>query len=587
VQAMLRILRTLPGRIDDLLVSAARAIGGKLLSTCGALTLGVGPVWRRSRRLVRRLLARIMAILLRGEQMARRHVSASVAVGLLALLVTAVTAALWRKGASGLLAALCGLTRAQVGPLMVARADVAVFLLMLLRLAALVAFLAGGASLLVFIRKPFAFWVAKAAAAGYALFALLLLYTIWRVPAYLYEIDPELFNKYSRNEMWVTGTGRVLPLLMLAVFFLFVLILRVVSDAFSRRPSTGPGLGDRIWKDLVTHGPDPAYRKALYRAAFIHVFVFLILPHMLGWQGCMKPYGVPLGSGSPVLEMVRIRKIKKKIEKKYVFNLESAISFYVPKIDDSEVFEEVEELTERLHEAESIGKLGQGGGKEGGWPNGMEKAKVRFIRLEYSGGDWDQDMGFGSDYNMLLKFRELTGFNIWPNTEHIMVAQLRRFHRKRAPPFVYITGGLEGGMFFTQSEIKTLRYYCLEMGGLIFADNGGGNFDGNFRLLMRRVFPDLPMITISHDDVIFAQPFVFPNGAPPLWHHSGDDAIGIKSRGRWVVFYHQGDINDAWKDDHSGASKGLANQAFKLGINVINYAFNQYMQINFSGEVQR
>ena len=584
---MLRILRSLPTRIDDLLVSAARVLGGKLLAMREALAPVVGPVWRRSRRLVRRWLTRLTAILRRGGQMARRHVSAPAAVGLLALLVTAITAALWRSGASGLVAAFCGLTQAQVAPLMVARADIAVFLLMLLRLAALVAFLAGGSSLLVFIRKPFAFWVAKAAAAGYALFALLLLYAIWRVPAYLHELDPELFDKYSRNEMWVTGTGRVLPLLMLAVFFLFVLILRVVSDAFSRRPSAAPGLGDRIWHDLVTHGPDPAYRKALYRSAFLHVFVFLILPHMLGWQGCMKPYGVPLGSGSPVLEMVRIRKIKKKIEKKYVFNLESAISFYVPKIEESEVFEEVEELTERLHEAESIGKLGQGGGKEGGWPNGMEKAKVRFIRLEYSGGDWDQDMGFGSDYNMLLKFRELTGFNIAPNTEHITVAQLRKFPRKRAPPFVYLTGGLEGGMFFTQSEIKTLRYYCLEMGGLLFADNGGGNFDANFRLLMRRIFPDLPLVSISHDDVIFMQPFVFPNGPPPLWHHSGNDAMGIKSRGRWVVFYHQGDINDAWKDDHSGASKGTARQAYKLGINVINYSFNQYLQINFGGTVPR
>ena len=32
----------------------------------------------------------------------------------------------------------------------------------------------------------------------------------------------------------------------------------------------------------------------------------------------------------------------------------------------------------------------------------------------------------------------------------------------------------------------------------------------------------------------------------------------------------------AWKDDHSGASAEVADQAYKLGVNVMFYAFNQY-----------
>ncbi len=117
-----------------------------------------------------------------------------------------------------------------------------------------------------------------------------------------------------------------------------------------------------------------------------------------------------------------------------------------------------------------------------------------------------------------------------------------------------------------------LRKYCMDMGGMIFADNGGGNFDRSFRAVMRRVFPDLPIVKIAHDDTIFTRPFLFPNGAPPMWHHSGSHAMGIKCRGRWVVFYHQGDINDAWKDGHSGASNGLHMPAYKMGVNVIMYA---------------
>jgi hypothetical protein len=285
--------------------------------------------------------------------------------------------------------------------------------------------------------------------------------------------------------------------------------------------------------------------------------------------------------------VVKIRKIKKKIEKKYVVNMNTAISFYVPKIDDSMVFEDVDKLTENQYQAQAVGKLGAGGGKEGGWPNGMANAKVRFIRLEYDGGDWDQDMGYGADYNMLMAFREITGFPIATKTESVRIPQLKRFPKNRAPPFVYLTGGLKGGINLSQAEVKVLREYCLNMGGMIFADNGGGSFNTNFRALLRRVFPDLPVVEIAHDDVILHQPFSFPRGAPPLWHHSGNEMLGVKYQGRWVVVYHQGDINDAWKDGHSGASDAVAGEACRLGINIINYSFNQYMQINFGGIVPK
>ncbi len=580
MQAILRILQYVPRQLDALIVLLVDW-AWRLVSVWGGRGVEfAAPHWRRVRRAIVRWSRRGGQWALPWLQAAWRQLSWCAVLAVLALAVTATTSHLWRGGIPKLLASVCGLTSVQVAPLL-RDVGLSAFLISLMRLAVVVAGVAGVASLAAFARRRWTFWIVKSAAAGYGLFSLAILYAAWRVPAVAHEMDPESFDKYIRNEMWVKGTGRALPFVLVAAVFLFVMVLRVVSETYGRKSGKVTGLGDRIWRSLVTHGEDPAYRKALYKAAFAHVFVFLILPHMLGWSGCVKPYGVPKGSGSPVLEMVRIRKIKKKIEKKYVFNVESAISFYVPKIDESEVFEEVEELTERLHEAEAIGKLGEGGGKEGGWPDGMEKAKVRFIRLEYSGGDWDQDMGFGSDYNMLLVFRESTGFSIRPRTEHIRVAQLKKFPRKRAPPFIYLTGGLKGGMHFTQSEVKTLRHYCLEMGGMIFADNGGGNFDTNFRTLLRRVFPDLPVVTISHDDVIFQQPFPFPNGAPPLWHHSGNDALGVKHRGRWVVFYHQGDINDAWKDGHSGASRGVARQAYKLGINVINYSFSQYMRINF------
>ncbi len=118
---------------------------------------------------------------------------------------------------------------------------------------------------------------------------------------------------------------------------------------------------------------------------------------------------------------------------------------------------------------------------------------------------------------------------------------------------------------------------------MIFADNGGGNFNSSLRALMRRVLPENDWIDIANDDVLYRQPYLFPNGAPPLWHHSGNRALGMKHQGRWVVFYHQGDINDAWQTGGSGASTSLQMQAFKMGVNVVNYAFGQYMAIHFGG----
>jgi hypothetical protein len=504
----------------------------------------------------------------------------------LGLLMTAMLVIPARLNA-GRIPAYCqisGLLPAQLGDL---PGGAASFLLQgILTLSLFLAVLLPIAALAAFVRKRFSLLLLKAGAAGFLLLTFFLWQAATSIPALLNESKAEVYPNYVRNEMWVTGCSHVMPWLLLAVFSIVALARRPVSVFYG----TGAGearWADRLWADLRSHGSDPGFRKALYTSLSFHLFFVFLLP-MLAWWGCDEaPYGVPEGSGTPQVEMVKIRKVKKKPEKKFVLNMNTAVSFYVPKIEDSEVLEEVDKETENVYEAQQLGKLGQGGGKQGGWPNGMKNARVRFIRLQYDGGDWDQDMGYGADYNILLKFREYTTFEIASETESRPIAQLKRFPKNRAPPFVYLTGGLKGSINLSNAEIKILREYCLDMGGLLFADNGGGNFDRNFRPLMKRVFPDLPLVEIAKDDILFQQPFLFPNGAPPLWHHSGNNAMGIKYRGRWVVFYHQGDVNDAWKNDHSGANEGTAAQAYKLGVNVINYAFNQYMTLNFSGEVPK
>ncbi|MFW5858166.1 MAG: DUF4159 domain-containing protein, partial [Planctomycetota bacterium] len=441
-----------------------------------------------------------------------------------------------------------------------------------------------GAGVLAVVRLRPVLFLLKAAAASFLVLWLYFLTFLLRAPGVMYRALDDTMFKPWRNSLWVEGIWAWLPFFLLGMLFLVSLIRRDVVLHYRGRPREEPLAGDRIVEDIRTHGHDPRFRTSVYWAGFAHVFLLFLLP-LIMWYGCMEePYGIPKGSGNPIVEMVQVKPPKKKKEKKLVLNMNSAFIFWRPEIEDSEVMEDVEQETRDTYQATKLtGKPGKGGGKEGGWPEGMEDARVRFIRLEYDGGDWNQDMGVGSDHNLLVQLHKRTGYRIAPNTESIPIRKLRRYPEDRAPPFVFITGGLSSGFRIqvSSSDLKTLRWYCMEEGGMIFADNGGGHFDHHFRQLMRRVFPDKNWVDIADDDVIFQQPFMFPNGAPPMWHHSGHRAEGIKHQGRWIVFYHQGDLNDAWKDGHSGVREGLADQAYKMGMNVMVYAFNQYHAIHF------
>ena len=48
-----------------------------------------------------------------------------------------------------------------------------------------------------------------------------------------------------------------------------------------------------------------------------------------------------------------------------------------------------------------------------------------------------------------------------------------------------------------------------------------------------------------------------------------------------MVFYHQGDLNDAWKTGHGGVSEKMADHAYKMGINVMYRAFTQYLALHY------
>jgi len=340
------------------------------------------------------------------------------------------------------------------------------------------------------------------------------------------------------------------------------------------------GRGDVMLENLRSHGRDPRYRKSSWGSVWTHLMIIVIIPWILRVWGCIEPYKPPFGGGkSAVMIMVRKKKPKKKPRKKYVLNMDSAIIFRIPDLDESKIYEEVEEETQHRYVADATaayGKLGDGNDSTPGWQDGFKDGVVRFIRLEHNGRGWDDGMDTRSraDINFLEKFRQLSGGQKVANhSDHHRVRLLRRYRRTMAPPFVYMTGdshfSLSGG------EIKVLRRFLLN-GSLLFGDAGSGQFHGSFVGLCRSLFPESPLRVIADDDPIFQIPFQFPNGAPPLWHHGGTRAMGVKHGGRWVVFYHPGDVNDAWKTGHSGMDPDLAQQAYHLGVNIVYYSFMRY-----------
>ncbi len=267
-----------------------------------------------------------------------------------------------------------------------------------------------------------------------------------------------------------------------------------------------------------------------------------------------------------------------RVSKKTGLNPDVPLSFAFPGLDRE--MKEVEEeslhayVADRMGSAEG-GKMGVGGKGQGGWPDRMPNHVIRFIRLEYSGSAWNDgmDMRTRADLNFLEEFRKQTGFKIARKGESHPINHLSKYPKGYAPPFVYMTGS--GGIKTSAEERLALRAYLLG-GGMLFADCGGPGWD--FRAFIQSVLPEYSLIDIADDDPIYRQPHIFPNGAPSLWHHDGYRALGMRHGNRLMVFYHPGDLNDAWKTGRSGLSADQAESAFNMGINVLYYAFTRYLE---------
>lgn len=431
------------------------------------------------------------------------------------------------------------------------------------------------AAALAFRKRPFTLWLLKAAWALHAVVLFSVARWTIAVPRALNAADYKLFDEFSCKALWTYTIFTTPVMLIVPVLVLVALLTIEARRLYCGDDSPAHVISNPLIRNLKTGGEDPRFRSSIYWSVFLFVFV-LVAPFLI--RGCgVEEYGIVKGQGEPeVQQEVRIKPKPKKKQKKLMVDPWSPYILERINIDDAKVLDELQEMTQDVYQANRTqgSKLGKGGKGKGGWPKGMEGAKVRFIRLKYNGGNWDQEMGKSGDYNLLVRFNQLTGLPVANETEAREIDRLAHFAKKKAPPFVFMTGS--GNINISASEAKILRDYCEKDYGMLFIDCGGGHFGSSVRNMLRKVFPGKALVDIPNDDPIYQLPFMFPDGAPRFWHHDGNRALGIRNEGRIMVYYHPGDVKDAWKDGHSGASDEVADQAYKLGVNVIYYAFNQY-----------
>jgi len=207
-----------------------------------------------------------------------------------------------------------------------------------------------------------------------------------------------------------------------------------------------------------------------------------------------------------------------------------------------------------------------------------EASTVSITQIRYDGDGWDDGLARkeGAVSNLLQRFRKAFNAPVATNAMVMDVSAIAEAGIARTGPLFLMTGS--EGIKMAEAEVKQLRTVLLS-GGTLLATAGSPQWHEAFIRFAARLFPGTKLRAIADDDPVMQVPYIFRSGAPALWHHGGYRTGGIRHKGRWVVIYHPGDLDDAWKTGHSGIHRGGADTAYSFGINVLSYAYQQYYQL--------
>lgn len=189
-------------------------------------------------------------------------------------------------------------------------------------------------------------------------------------------------------------------------------------------------------------------------------------------------------------------------------------------------------------------------------------------RLKYTGGgDWYSDES--SLRNLLRTLKARGDIRVGQDKEAVVTATDPELWNY---PMVFMTG--HGNVKLSDEELRSMRRY-LDQGGFLWADDNFG-LDKSFRELMRRLYPETPLVELPFSHELFRNPNAFPNGAPKVHEHDGGPprVFAIVKDGRVRVLYtFDCDIGNGIEDEgvhDDPADKRAA--AMRFAVNVATYA---------------
>jgi hypothetical protein len=189
-------------------------------------------------------------------------------------------------------------------------------------------------------------------------------------------------------------------------------------------------------------------------------------------------------------------------------------------------------------------------------------------RLKYTGGgDWYSDES--SLRNLLRTLKARGDIRVGQDKEAVVTATDPELWNY---PMVFMTG--HGNVKLSDEELRSMRRY-LDQGGFLWADDNFG-LDKSFRELVRRLYPETPLIELPFSHELFRNPNAFPNGAPKVHEHDGGPArvFAVVKDGRVRVLYtFDCDIGNGIEDEgvhDDPADKRAA--AMRFAVNVATYA---------------
>lgn len=221
-------------------------------------------------------------------------------------------------------------------------------------------------------------------------------------------------------------------------------------------------------------------------------------------------------------------------------------------------------------------------------PNPTYDGRFTYARIKYSMGDG----GFGgygrggptwlhdypdADRHFPQIVQELTSLQVRPEESVILSAddpELMKF------PFAYIC---EPGYWLpTEPEVQGMRNYLLKGGFLLFDDFDGSHWY-NFETQMKRVLPEAQIIRLDVNHPIFdsfyrittLEKFIDMTNGGTQGEFFGIFEDNDPTKRMMAIVNYNYDVSEFWEYSNTGlVAIDLTNEAYKLGVNYLIYAFS-------------